>query len=115
MVTVLNAFSLSMLSDELTKLYIRRVPLEFARGLVARQAVDEEQHIKSYIGHADTARILSTLLGVEISINRGNFKGPGSYPVLVCQYNGPRLPEGATQLPEGAEFHFYTVTWMKVD
>jgi hypothetical protein len=29
--------------------------------------------------------------------------------VLVAQYRGPRLPEGATELPEGATIEWYVV------
>lgn len=63
---------------------------------------------KSAIGHADTAAIISGLVGAEVPMARI------SVPVLkdgdvhfLALYQGPRLPEGATELPEGATLSFF--------
>lgn len=58
----------------------------------------------SFVGHADTANIL----GVEC--HRGDLKITENDVLYVAQYMGPRLPEGATELPEGAVIEFYRVT-----
>ena len=63
----------------------------------------------SCIGHADTARVLSTLLQREIPCNRVTVNLGPNEKCIIAQYIGPRLPEGATVLPEGAEIRFYLV------
>jgi len=64
----------------------------------------------SAIGHKDTAAVVSGLLGQEIKENRLNVKLSDSRDsLLVAQYNGPRLPEGSTTLPAGAEIQFYWI------
>ena len=64
----------------------------------------------SYIGHADTARVLSGILGVEVPFRRAfGVLSPGE-SVLVAQVTGGRLPEGATTLPEGVKLQFWVVT-----
>ena len=63
----------------------------------------------SAIGHADTAKVVGGLIGVDLSANRANvFLKPGE-KMVVAQYIGPRLPEGATQLPDGARIEFRLV------
>jgi len=47
------------------------------------------------------------MLGVSVPVNRVNVKLTG--PMVVAQYMGPRLPEGATTLPEGAKIEFWKV------
>jgi hypothetical protein len=66
--------------------------------------------LESYVGHADTAIILSGILGMEVPFNRANATIQQGETVVVAQYRGPRLPEGATQLPAGAEMNFLLVT-----
>ena len=78
--------------------------------------VDEVKKIslESAIGHADTARILSGILGVDISTNRISVTLNVGDTAIVAQYIGPRLPEGATQLPEGAMIKFYLVKMVDI-
>ncbi len=80
---------------------IEEVSRETASALAA-QAV-------SAVGHADTAAVFSSVLGVPIAANRATISLGKGERALVGQYRGPRLPEGATQLPEGA-----TIQWMVV-
>lgn len=63
----------------------------------------------SAIGHADTAHLVSVELGVNIPANRINVNLQSDDRVLVAQYNGPRLPEGTTELPDGAKIQFCMV------
>ena len=65
--------------------------------------------LESVIGHADTARIVSGMLGIELPVNRANVKLACGEKMIVAQYSGPRLPEGATVLPEGAKIEFVLV------
>jgi hypothetical protein len=73
-----------------------------------RQILTQNQ-FRSYIGHSDIANIVSQLLGVQLEVNRETLTLQEDDCVLVVQYRGPRLPEGATRLPEGAQIEFWLV------
>ncbi len=95
-----NAFSLNMVSFE-------------DYGLIRVRKVKAEkipQNIISAIGHADTAAVVSNILGRDIPANRMNISLNEDTVMYVAQYRGPRLPEGATKLPEGATLEFFEVT-----
>ncbi len=64
----------------------------------------------SAVGHADTAAVLSQELGYDIPTNRVSVTLDKDTELYVAQYKGPRLPEGAVQLPEGAKFVYLKVT-----
>jgi len=63
----------------------------------------------SAVGHADTARLIGSQLGVEVPVNRASVVLEPGDCVVVAQYLGPRLPEGATSLPDGAEIRYFLV------
>lgn len=74
--------------------------------------------VDSFVGHADTAQIFADLLGVPVPVRRESVTSQqievcfqwGSVPMFIAGlYNGPRLPEGAKTLPEGAEIKFFVV------
>ena len=101
---ITNAFSLNMLAEVPATIHVRDLTPEEARDLL------EEGPVASAVGHADTARLFAEELGVPIPMARRTLiLAPGD-TVLVGQYRGPRLPEGATTLPEGA-----TITWLLVE
>lgn len=113
--TVTNAFSINMLAKrEARALDFIPLTMAEARGAVSYHNSDE---IASAIGHADTARVVAHLLDVPeraeeweaVAATRPNVKWNGEGELLVAQYSGPRLPEGATSLPEGAEIQFWLV------
>lgn len=107
---VLNAFSLNMLSQDtpMGAVRFKRMTLEEARTacFYARQ----DRVLKSGVGHADTAAIFSSLLECDIPANRTTVTLDDGAYALVGQYSGPRLPEGATSLPEGAKIEWVLVT-----
>ena len=70
----------------------------------------EHGAFESAVGHADTAALFSTLLGVEVPAHRASVTLDEDTELLVGQYVGPRLPEGATTLPEGAAVRWLLVT-----
>lgn len=124
MLYVANAFSLSMLNREEqngTPLsYVPRswdTPLKTAR--VPRPVEDprkvitdhlaHNQEVISVIGHSDTANLFSELLGVLLPTNRVSLSLRPDDRLLVGQYVGPRLPEGAKTLPEGAVIEWWLV------
>lgn len=104
MLYLANSFSLNMLPSNFTEgsVFIKRVSLEEAREMTGFGFM-------SAVGHADIAGLLSTLLEVEVEPTRASVVLEEGDRVLVAQYRGPRLPEGSTTLPEGAELVFYLV------
>ena len=97
---LLNAFSLNMLTDN-ADVHVRQVSLDTARNLA--------KVCTSAVGHADTAAVFADVLGVPVPCNRVSVTLEDGDTALVGQYSGPRLPEGATTLPEGA-----TIKWVVV-
>ena len=94
-VYLLNAFSFNMISKDDLKSGVT-VETEMVESL--------PDGLTSAVGHADPARILGVEPNrVSVSLRKGDV-------AYVAQYYGARLPEGATELPEGAEFVFLKVT-----
>ena len=97
---ILNAFSLNMISGN-ADIVVREV----SESVAARLA----DACVSAVGDADTAAVFSSVLGVTVPCNRATVTLKDGDLALVGQYSGPRLPEGATSLPEGA-----TIKWLVV-
>ena len=106
-VVIANAFSLNMLDMGVcaTDLHVCRIPPEYIR-----QEIESEGGFESIVGHADTAAIFSSLLGLDVPCNRATFTLEEDVILFVGQYKGPCLPEGATELPEGARVEWVMVT-----
>jgi hypothetical protein len=102
---IVNAVSLNMIPPSVQDggIIFRRIPVDEARRLVREAA-----QVVSAIGHADTARIVGQALDIELPADRRNVV-LGDELMLVAQYIGPRLPEGATELPSGARVEFFVV------
>jgi hypothetical protein len=110
---LLNAFSLNMLLDQPTVEPFSspkdiNVTFQELPKSAAQSALDGR--LESAVGHADTATVLSDVLGMPVPCNRATVSLKLGDKVIVAQYVGPRLPEGATKLPEGAKMKFYLVT-----
>jgi len=101
---LLNAFSLNML-PEFAQVEI--MPISLAEAMIAFK----EEAPESAVGHAETAAILSGLLGAPVPFNRATVKLNIGDAAIVAQYIGPRLPEGATSLPDGAKIEF---RWVRI-
>ena len=93
-----NSFSLQMLGAD-CNVKVRTVKAE-----------DIPEDVVSCVGHADTAAVLSSLLGREIPCNRESIDLMEGDELYVAQIVGGRLPEGSTTLPEGVKFKFFKVT-----
>ena len=105
---LLNAFSLAMLTfrpaeqsdvgkiPEHATVKVCSIPLSHAKKLA-------KEGLESFVGHADACTLYSEMLGTEVKFNRVSVKLEPGETALVGQYIGPRLAEGATKLPEGAE------------
>ncbi len=95
---LVNAFSIQMLQKG---------------GLVRFEEIDATDipsDVTSAVGHADTANVLSDLLGFPVPMNRAFVTLEPNTEIYVAQLVGGRLPEGVTTLPEGFSFKFYRVT-----
>lgn len=103
---VTNAFSINMLSQS-ESFTFSQVSLEDARELVSTN------RWVSAVGHPDTAALFSALLGQHVRCNRVSVSDPTR--LLVGQYTGPRLQEGASQLPEGASIQWWLVSQIDWD
>ena len=99
---LLNAFSLNMVSEFPAEVHVEEVGLEGARKALA-------DGFESAVGHTDTAAVFASQLGTKVPANRVKVALKKGETALVGQYRGPRLPEGATTLPEGA-----TIQWLRV-
>ena len=49
----------------------------------------------SAIGHEDTAKLLTVILGIEVNTNRVSIVLDHDTELIVAQYSGSRLPDGA--------------------
>lgn len=99
-----NALSLGMLDLPVTTLLCRRISVDEVREILTGTA-----NWSSCVGHADTSALLSQLLGFEVPLRRVSTSLVTGDKIIVAQYNGPRLPEGAKSLPEGASLRWYCV------
>ena len=97
---ILNAFSLNMVVGD-ADVSVREISPTMAASLAA--------NCPSAVGHADTAAVFSSVLGVPVPCNRATVALKDGDVALVGQYSGPRLPEGATSLPEGAAIKWLVV------
>lgn len=99
---LLSSFSLNMLDEFPASVDVDELELAEARDLLSVDLV-------SAVGHADTAAVFSTQLGLDVAFNRTTVVLHSGEVVVVGQYVGPRLAEGTTTLPQGA-----TIKWLKV-
>jgi len=109
---LLNAFSANMLAEFPVSVTFTEITAAQARTMLlcAAEAYGEADFIMSAVGHADTAAVFSNILGVPVPCHRATVVLGSRHEAVIGQYSGPRLPEGATTLPEGA-----TVKWLLVE
>ena len=101
---IINAFSFNMINGFPCTVNAKEISLDEACYLA------NEGNIISGVGHASTAAVFSTLLGINIPCDRRNISLNSEDVALGGEYYGPRLEEGATELPQGA-----TIKWLLVD
>lgn len=98
-----NAFSIQMLQGLSNPMIVKFEEVK---------ARDIPKDVISAVGHADTAAVLSDILGFEIPMNRTSVSLDEFTELFVAQLVGGRLPEGSTTLPEGFKFKFFRVTML---
>jgi hypothetical protein len=116
---ICNAFSLSMLDREIQRrsptdcVEPARVPAPVSDETLTeycRLMISGECEWESAVGHESTAAVFANELGLPILPNRVSVKLAGlETKALIGQYIGPRLPEGATKLPDGAKIEWWLV------
>ena len=100
MIYLSNAFSLQMLDLE-SKPTVTVTPVDAAEVTAA--------DFVSVVGHADTAAVLSNMLGKDVAYNRVSLRLEEGDILYVGQVVGGRLPEGSTTLPDGIRINFVRV------
>ena len=96
---LLNAFSLNMFDPSSSFPIFREMQVDEVKKI----------SLESAIGHADTAKVLSSILEMDIPTNRVTVQLKQNEKCIVAQYIGPRLPEGSLRLPEGSKIEFFLV------
>lgn len=126
MLYIVNSFSINMIADDLLDFPLYPEPLYDGenRCLRFKKLSDEELRetlvanifrVRNAIGHSDLDNLVRTHIRelCEVQLKPGErltVKLRYRDQALVAQYRGPRLPEGATSLPEGAEIEYWLVT-----
>jgi hypothetical protein len=107
MIYLSNAFSLQMIdTSRAQNIHIAPVSVEQVQEILTRGFV-------SVIGHADTAKILESMLHTGVAYNRANLKLQQGDILIVAQVMGGRLPEGTTEIPAGISIIFLKVEYLK--
>lgn len=106
---LLNAFSANMLADFPASVTFTEITAADARLALACIEAEGDSWV-SAVGHADTARVFESVLGdVVVPCNRVSVTLRAGDTAILGQYSGPRLPEGATELPDGAAIKWIVV------
>lgn len=112
-IVLANAFSINMLTGD--------AGVEFRKlDVIQAGQLLRELGYQSAVGHADTAAVFASELGLEVPAVRSTIIAQEGRPMIVGQYKGPRLEEGTTRLPEGATIEWWLVstsyvsTWAQV-
>lgn len=95
-----NAFSLQMLDTTVASTVS-----------IKPMAIDDVKSagFVSVVGHADTAAVLTDMLGKDVACNRASIKLTPQDTLIVAQVIGGRLPAGAAKLPDGFKMTFLKV------
>ena len=101
---IINAFSANMLHSLNAMVSFTALSLDEAQEAMRVEAP------QSAVGHANTAAVFSAVLGEPVAANRVSVTLRRGDKALLGQYRGPRLEEGATELPDGA-----TIEWALVE
>ncbi len=128
MLYIVNSFSINMIADDLLDFPLYPEPIYDGENRCLRfKKLSAEElkekilgnifcfRVRNAIGHSELDNLVRThireLCGVELEPGeRLTVKLRYRDQALVAQYRGPRLPEGATSLPEGAEIEYWSIS-----
>lgn len=99
-----NAFSINMLERANQRVHLVPVSVEEARA-----HLQWPEGFTCAIGHADTAHVVGSDLDLELAACRMDVQLRRGDILVIAQYRGPRLPEGATVLPADAVIEYWAV------
>ena len=102
-----NAFSLQMVSSFPARINVEEMTYEDFEALI--WSIRHNLVINA-IGHTDTMNVVNSILDSDFKPNRININLTNNDCLIVFQLIGGRLPEGATELPEGFKYKFIRVT-----
>jgi hypothetical protein len=108
---ICNSFSIQM-APEGGILLFEPITTMQARMFILYPRAD--MSICNAIGHEETAAIADKQMQYDkpiIQYNRVSIQLKPKDDLIICQYIGPRLPPGATALPEGAEIKWYYASY----
>lgn len=84
---------------------------------LARNLITTFPDIIHAVGHEQTAKMANTLLQPKneelVKFARISVQLEPGDDLVLCQYIGPRLAEGVTTLPEGAEIRWYYAVYTR--
>jgi hypothetical protein len=101
-----NAFSPSMLLCPTSNVIFEKVDIDTAKRFISGRVV------QSYIGHEETAKILSQLLGIQVGVNRSMLKITDAQLIIFTL--NQRLPEGKVLSAQEIEQIGYTIYYVNV-
>jgi hypothetical protein len=100
---ILNGFSFNMVTTFPVVVRAEEISLAKAREIATGG-------LESTVGHADTAAVYGQQLGVVVPAVRSTIALQKGEVALIGSYRGPRMPEGARELPAGATIQWLLVT-----
>lgn len=111
---IVNSFSINMLSNILSDGKSHSITFHPIQPWTLECLIMSDKiNVVNAIGHADTAYIVAKqfeLDGISLpEAQRVNVNIGENDNLIIAQYIGPRLPEGCTKLPEGAEIKYFSV------
>lgn len=107
-VYIANAFSIQMLDfdGDNVDYDVKIFPMSIG---AVRHIWEDKIDVISAIGHADTAAVVTDILGHYIEAQRINVTLHKGDQLVVAQLIGGRLPEGALHLPDNYRIKFFGV------
>jgi hypothetical protein len=110
---IVNTITINMLSEQFRNrpeggsIRYRSLSLSEARAIA-------QGGLTPAFGHEQSAPLVQAQLQApEPIFARPTLRFDGPTQVLLAQYVGPRLPEGATELPEGAVIEYFLVSFFE--
>lgn len=102
-----NAFSMNMISDELDDFDLIVTAVD--RSDLEHDYADFMKNALFCISNQATCDLFTAVTGFKAVANRADINLDIGDTILVFQYNGPRLKEGLTKIPEGGKLRMFLV------
>ena len=103
-----NAFSMNMIATEESEFDLLVETID--KHDMTSFLTDFLETASFCIGNQATCDLFQVVTGFECVANRSDIQLNIGDSILVFQYNGPRLEQGLTKIPEGGKIRMYLVT-----